>query len=1113
MSESITSAHEWSEEILREIFRHTPVGVALTDLHGTILEINDALAALIGYPRAQIVGHNAVSFLHPEDVAQSGNLLSDLRHGDTGSRRVVGRIRTRSGRYVWVTITVSVVQSRADEPSFGVAFIEDITERREMERVLHETATLYRQVVRDQTEMIVRWKPDGTRTFVNDAYTRYFGLRESDVIGTSFMPLIVQEDRAAIDEKIRQLTPESPVRSGLHRVIVADGSVRWNEWTDRAIFDDQGRITMLQSVGRDVTDRMNASDALRISEARYRALFEELPIAAWEVDWSDLIAAVRVIGARSTEELVAAHLADPTLFSRLVGKVHVLAVNSAACALAEVEDLENFERWRAEVYVDEHEMLVRAVGPLIFDGADTRAVALSVKTAKGNHRDVLWHWAHVRENDAAWRFIVVVLDVTHQKRNEREVIEKQDRLDQAEAIAKLGHWEFDAETGQISGSGAYWQIYDGTPGGAVTRPLIETIAQIHPEDRVPVEAALAKLRGIEPATAPLQPGDWQYRIIRPDGETRWVRSMSQVKPRPGRLPLIFGVDQDVTDAKAAEDALRRSEQMYRDLFHNLPVAVWESDWTEVLAALAREGITTPDAFLDAIEKDPQRFGGFLGKRRLVEANPQALQLLDVKNVDDLARATFPPRVAPDQVASFRRTLAYAVFGQTPKTSFDLQIARANGTSVDVDAFLSASEAAPGHLINMAVDVSDRKAVERELRSSQLQLERAQAIAHLGSWELSVERDELVGSREYWNMIDGAPDGPRARKLSEMLERVHPDDRDRVRDAIKRAASRYQDKATDEVTIEFRFIRPDGSLRIAFAQGLFSATASGEVRGYGIQQDITDLKRAEESARQQREELMRADRMISLGILVSGVAHEINNPNQFITLNAPFLRDTWKDIAPIIESHARANRGFRVNGMPWSEMKDEIPAIISEIDRGAERIRSIVSELKAFGRDPGAAELRPASLNEIIESSLRLMATHIRRATSDFTTDLASDLPHVLANPHRLEQVVINLVMNSCQALERPDASIRVETSYDAKSKRVLMRVIDEGCGIPADNLRNIRDPFFTTKRAEGGMGLGLAVSDRIVQEHNGSLSFESEPGHGTTATLSLPAVLAEEPAS
>src|SRR3954471_22733136 len=100
MSESITSAHEWSEEILREIFRHTPVGVALTDLHGTILEINDALGTLIGYPRAQIVGHNAVSFIHPEDVAQSGNVLSDLRHGDSGSRRVVCRLRTRSGRYV-----------------------------------------------------------------------------------------------------------------------------------------------------------------------------------------------------------------------------------------------------------------------------------------------------------------------------------------------------------------------------------------------------------------------------------------------------------------------------------------------------------------------------------------------------------------------------------------------------------------------------------------------------------------------------------------------------------------------------------------------------------------------------------------------------------------------------------------------------------------------------------------------------------------------------------------------------------------------------------------------------------------------------------------------------
>jgi len=1111
MTSTITGPYEWSEEILQEIFRHTPVGVALTDLHGTILDVNEALCAVVGYPRDQIVGRNSVSFIHPEDIEKAQMLLSEFRERGAGSRRVTGRLLSRSGRLVWANITLSVVRSRGEEPIFGVAFIEDVTESMELEKTLQDTAALYRQVVHDQNEMIVRWKPDGTRTFVNEAYARYFGLSQSDLIGTSFKPLIVEEDRPFVDAEIRALTPGMPSRTGVHRVILADGSVRWNEWTDRATFDQHGQITIMQSIGRDVTDRVRANEALRLSEARYRALFEDLPVPAFEVDWSDLVAFVRARRVRSTQEFFALSLKEPQLLAEAMSRTRLCAVNRSALALAEVADHDAFENWRLNGAGNaDPEALIRAAGPLIFEGAGLKSDVFRIRTSAGNLRDVLWQWAHVRESDTGWRFLVIVLDLTEQKRTERELIQKQERLDHAESIANLGHWEIDVATGTITGSPAYWKIYDGVAGGPLKRRAFDGHAPIHSEDLPRLRSAMDALFSAEPGSAPHLPEEWQFRIIRSDGAVRWVRSLNHVTARPGMPPLVYGVDQDVTEAKLAEDALKRSEQLYRDLFHNLPVAVWETDWTSVLEELARQGITTPEAFLEAMQREPARISAMAGQRRLLEANQDALDLLSVRTIAELSKATFPPKVAPEQAANFARTIAYAMFGQTPKQSFDLHIIRADGSEVDVDAFMAASNAAPGHVINMAVDVSARKAAERELLSSQAQLERAQAIAHVGSWELSLDRDELIGSREYWCIVDGTDDGPRARKFSEVLLRVHPDDRDRLRHSIQEAYNNADDGTAEEPVVEFRIVRPDGSLRVVTAQGVFARTTSGEVRGYGIQQDITELKKAEESARRQREELMRADRMISLGILVSGVAHEINNPNQFIILNAPFLRHAWKDIAPILEDHARTHPAFRVNGMKWDEMKSEIPEILSEIDRGADRIRSIVSELKAFGRDQPTAELRPSSLNEIIESSLRLMSNHVRRATNNFTTRLQPKLPLIHANPHRLEQVVINLVMNSCQALERTDAAISVETAWDAAANSVVMRVIDEGCGIPRENMRNIRDPFFTTKRASGGTGLGLPVSDKIVQEHNGSLSFESEPGLGTTAILRLPAIASLE---
>jgi polar amino acid transport system substrate-binding protein len=309
-------------------------------------------------------------------------------------------------------------------------------------------------------------------------------------------------------------------------------------------------------------------------------------------------------------------------------------------------------------------------------------------------------------------------------------------------------------------------------------------------------------------------------------------------------------------------------------------------------------------------------------------------------------------------------------------------------------------------------------------------------------------------------------------------------------------------------VEFRVIGRDGT-RLVRGQGRFNRTENGDVRGYGILQDITEQRRAEEAAQRQREELTRADRMISLGVLVSGVAHEINNPNHLIMLNAPLLRNAWSDVSGIVDQYAESHDALRVANLPWSEMREEIPQVIDEIDESSDRIRAIVAELRGFGRDQRAAERRAEDLNDIVRGSLRLLANHIRKATTRFDLDLADRALPVEANSRRLEQVVVNLVLNSCQAVERPNALIRVSTSFDQTTGRAEIRVIDEGKGIPADDLSKIRDPFFTTKRAEGGMGLGLAVSDRIVQEHNGSLTFESAVGKGTTAVLSIPALVSD----
>jgi len=274
------------------------------------------------------------------------------------------------------------------------------------------------------------------------------------------------------------------------------------------------------------------------------------------------------------------------------------------------------------------------------------------------------------------------------------------------------------------------------------------------------------------------------------------------------------------------------------------------------------------------------------------------------------------------------------------------------------------------------------------------------------------------------------------------------------------------------------------------------------RAFGLLRDTTDLKRAEEEALRHRDQLERADKMISLGILVSGIVHEINNPNYTIGLNAPLLRGAWRDAESLLDRLGDTDQNLRIGGMPWNEARAEMAGMLDDIQHASERIRNIVTDLRGFALDHDPGERRRVSLNNVVARSLRLLGKHIAKATKGFTLVLADDEPFVTANASRLEQVVINLVLNACQALQSDEQAICIETGADGE--RAFIRVRDEGRGIAPADLANIRTPIFTTKRAEGGTGLGLAVSDRIAVEQGGQLTFQSVVGEGTTAMLWLP---------
>ncbi len=254
---------------------------------------------------------------------------------------------------------------------------------------------------------------------------------------------------------------------------------------------------------------------------------------------------------------------------------------------------------------------------------------------------------------------------------------------------------------------------------------------------------------------------------------------------------------------------------------------------------------------------------------------------------------------------------------------------------------------------------------------------------------------------------------------------------------------------------------------------------------------------------QQQQLIQADKMSSLGILVSGVAHEINNPTGLLLLNLPVLKESWHDSQEILEEHYKKHGDFTFAGLKYSRLRDDIPLMIEEMHEGAKKIKNIVEDLKDFTRHDSAQD-EIINLNEVVAAAIRLVENTIRKSTYHFSVDYAKNLPPLNASSQRIEQVIINLILNACQALSSHHEKVNIKTQHNLKDKTVELVVSDTGCGIATENINRLTDPFFTTKRELGGTGLGLSVSASIIQAHNGKLVYESEINKGTIVTLTLP---------
>jgi len=252
------------------------------------------------------------------------------------------------------------------------------------------------------------------------------------------------------------------------------------------------------------------------------------------------------------------------------------------------------------------------------------------------------------------------------------------------------------------------------------------------------------------------------------------------------------------------------------------------------------------------------------------------------------------------------------------------------------------------------------------------------------------------------------------------------------------------------------------------------------------------------------QLIRSEKMASLGFLVSGIAHEINNPNNFISFNLPILREYLQQIIPMLDDCAKDHPDIEISGMPYEDFRKDIFNLLDNLEHGSSRISLIVSGLKEFIRGQDEIDLVEIDLNKIIARAISICRNEINSVVKSFDVNIPPKLPLIKSDPRIVEQVLVNLLVNAAQAVDKKDSWVRLKVAVGSSwSDQLMIEVSDNGSGMNEETIKKIFDPFFTTKSSGKGTGLGLSISHNLIEQIGGRIEVESEPDKGSTFKFRL----------
>ncbi len=643
-------------------------------------------------------------------------------------------------------------------------------------------------------------------------------------------------------------------------------------------------------------------------------------------------------------------------------------------------------------------------------------------------------------------------DITDRKRVEEDrqalsnaLQQSNARLEQAQRLAHIGHYEWDLIENRVTYSEELCRIW-GIPPVKDSFDVSAIFERIHPEDRENVsrEAAEAISNGIHAKS--------EHRIVLPSGEVRFILGLGTIKrDASGKAYEMFGTGQDITERKLAEQALRQSQFYLSEGERLAHIGSWASTdlgirWSEDL------NIYWSDEVYKIFGFDPKN------------GTPSLQQFVSAVHPQDQGSLTATMKKLQEEHCGCDVT------NRIVRPDGEIRYVRCVGIPVVEDGVFNGYR-------GTTIDVTEHELLTQQLRREQAYLAEAQSLTHAGSWACNFVTGQIFHLSDEALRIYGFDPSQGPVPFERLYRATHPEDEPALREKFYGAI-----QASRDYDLEYRIFRPDGTVR--FLRSVGHHNPSGEIGEYvGITMDVTEQKHAEqerERLRQLEADLAHINRINMMGELAAALAHEIKQPiSASITSANALLRWLAHDPPDLERARAAATR----------------------IEQDGNRAADVINRLRSFYKKGAPPEREIVDVKEIIQEMIVLLSDEAVRHSITIHSEINAETPSILADRVQLQQVFMNLMLNAIEAMKDAGGEMTISSSLNPEG-HLLISISDTGEGLPVENTERIFDAFHTTKPQ--GTGMGLAITRSIVESYGGRIWAIANQGAGATFHFSLP---------